>query len=141
MSTEENKSTSRKLIEESFNKGNYAVIDQIYAANHFNHDLPPGVPNTLEGIKQFTGMYRTAFPDLHTNIDQQIADGDKVVTRWTAHGTNKGSLLGIPPTNKSATITGMTIERYADGKIVETWNVFDQLGMMQQLGVIKAPGS
>lgn len=141
MSVEENKAISRKGIEEGFNKGNLAVVDQIYASNHVNHDNPPGLPNNLEGLKQFIGMYRTAFPDLHTKIDYQIGEGDKVVTHWTATGTNKGSLMGMPATNKTATITGTTIERFAGGKIVETWNTYDQLGMMQQLGVIKAPGS
>jgi steroid delta-isomerase-like uncharacterized protein len=140
MSGEENKAISRKGIKEAFNKGNLAVVDEIYAANHVNHDAPPNLPNTLGGLKQFIGMYRAAFPDLHTKIDLQIAEGDKVVTRWTATGTNKGSLFGMPATNKSATISGITIERFAGGKIVETWNIYDQLGMMQQLGMVPKPG-
>jgi len=140
MSVEENKAISRKGIEEGFNKGNLAVLDQIYASNHVNHDAPPGLPNNLDGLKQFIGMYRAAFPDLHTIVDAQIGEGDKVVTRWTATGTNKGSLFGMPATNKSVTITGITIERIAGGKIAETWNTYDQLGMMQQLGVVPAPG-
>jgi steroid delta-isomerase-like uncharacterized protein len=140
MSVEENKAISRRGIEEGFNKGNLAALDQIYAANHVNHDAPPGLPNNLEGLKQFIGMYRAAFPDLNTKIDHQIAEGDKVVTHWTATGTNKGSLMGMPATNTNATITGITIERIAGGKIVETWNTYDQVGMMQQLGVIQAPG-
>jgi steroid delta-isomerase-like uncharacterized protein len=139
MSTEENKAISRRGLEEGFNKGNLAALDQIYASNHVNHDTPPGLPNNMEGLKQFIGMYRAAFPDLHTNIDRQIAEGDKVVTQWTATGTNKGSLMGMPATNKSMTITGITIERFANSKIVETWNTYDQLGLMQQLGAIPAP--
>jgi steroid delta-isomerase-like uncharacterized protein len=142
MSVEENKAISRRDVDEGFNKGNLAALDQIYASNHVNHDNLPGLPNKVEGLKQFIGMYmyRVAFPDLNTKIDLQIAEGDRVVTHWTATGTNKGSLMGMPATNKRATITGTTIERFAGGKIVETRNTFDQVGMMQQLGVIPAPG-
>ena len=84
-------------------------------------------------------MYRNAFPDLHFTIDEQIAEGDKVVTRWTAHGTNKGELLGMPATDKSTTVTGIAVDRIANGKIAESWGIFDQFGMMQQLGVIPMP--
>ena len=138
MSVQENKAISQRGIEETFNKGNLAVVDQIYASNHVNHNTAPGFPNNLEGLKQFIGMYRAAFPDLYTRIDHQIGEGDKVVTHWTATGTHKGSLMGMPPTNKSVTITGITIERFVDGKIVETWNTYDQLGLMQQLGAMQA---
>lgn len=141
MSTEENKALSRRVIEEGFVKGNMAIVEQVFAANHVNHDAPPGLPGGPEGIKQFVSIYRTAFPDLQVVIDNQVAEGDKVATRWTSQGTNKGSLLGMPPTGKRATITGITIDRHAGGKIVETWNTFDQVGMMQQLGVIPAPGA
>jgi steroid delta-isomerase-like uncharacterized protein len=140
MSTEENKAISRRVIEEGFVKGNMVVVDALFAANHVNHDAPPGLPAGPEGLKQFVSIYRTAFPDLQIVIDQQVAEGDKVVTRWTSQGTNKGSLLGMPPTGKHATITGTTIDRHAGGKIVETWNTFDQVGMMQQLGVLPMPG-
>jgi steroid delta-isomerase-like uncharacterized protein len=85
-------------------------------------------------------VYRNAFPDVHFTIDEQIAEGDKVVTRWTGHGTHKGELAGIPATGKSATVTGMGVDRIVNGKIVESWGIFDQFGMMQQLGVIPAAG-
>lgn len=138
--SEQNKALSRRLIEEVFNKANLSAVDEIYAATHVNYDAPPGMPSGVEGTKQFIGMYRAAFPDLHTTIDDQIAEGDKVVTRWTAQGTNTGSLLGMPPTNKRAIITGITIDRVAGRKIAETWNSFDQLSMLQQLGLLPAPG-
>ena len=134
--SEQNKMISRRLIEEGFNKGNLAVVDEVCADNYVNHDAPPGLPPAREGIKAFIGMYRTAFPDLRSTIDEQIAEGDRVVTRWTAQGTNNGSMFGMPATGKRMTITGHVIDRIVGGKIVETWNTFDQLGMMQQLGVI-----
>jgi steroid delta-isomerase-like uncharacterized protein len=138
--SEQNKALSRRLIEEAFNKGNLTTVDEVYAGNLVNHSAPPGMAADREGTKQFIGMYRAAFPDLHTAIADQIADGDKVATRWTAQGTNKGSLFGAPATGKRATIAGITIDRIDGGKIVETWNTYDQLGMMQQLGLVPKPG-
>ena len=85
-------------------------------------------------------MYRSAFPDMQLTIEDQIAEGDKVVTRWTARGTHQGELMGIPPTGKQATVTGITVGRVANGKFVESWSNFDALGMMQQLGVVPVPG-
>ena len=140
MSVEENKALSRQVIEEGFDKGNMALLNELVAGNLVNHDTPPGIPPGIEGLKQVVGMYRTAFPDLRTTINLQVAEGDKVVTHWTSQGTNKGNLLGMPPTGKRATITGTTIDRIVGGKIVETWTTFDQVGMMQQLGVMPAPG-
>ena len=134
--SDQNKAISRRAIEEGFDKGNMAAVEEIFAANYVNHAAPPGMPGGVDGIKAFVGMYRTAFPDLKSTINLQIAEGDKVVTHWTAKGTNKGSLFGMPSTGKSATITGTTIDRIAGGKIVETWNTFDQVQMMQQLGVM-----
>jgi steroid delta-isomerase-like uncharacterized protein len=138
--SDQNKAISRRVIEEGFDKGNMAVVQELFATNHVNHAAPPGIPGGVEGIKAFINMYRTAFPDLKNTINLQVAEGDKVVTHWTAKGTNKGSLFGMPATGKSATITGTTIDRIAGGKIVETWNTFDQVQMMQQLGVIPTPG-
>ena len=138
--SDQNKAISRRVIEEGFDKGNMAVVGELFAANHVNHAAPPALPAGVEGIKAFVGMYRTAFPDLKSTINLQVAEGDRVVTHWTAKGTNKGSLFGMPATGKSATITGTTIDRITGGKIVETWNTFDQVQMMQQLGVMPMPG-
>jgi steroid delta-isomerase-like uncharacterized protein len=138
--SDQNKALSRRVVEEGYDKGNMTAIGELFAANHVNHSAPPGIPAGVEGIKAFVGMYRTAFPDLRNTVSLQVAEGDKVVTHWSATGTNKGSFMGMPPTGKSATITGTTIDRIAGGKIVETWTTFDQVQMMQQLGVIPAPG-
>ena len=138
--SEENKAITRHAIEEVWNKHNLAAIDEIYAPDAVNHTLPPGLPKGVEGNKAFTNMFLSAFPDTKMTVEQQIAEGDKVATRWIAQGTHKGELMGIPATGKQVTVTGISIERIAGGRIVETWDEFDQMGMMQQLGVIPAPG-
>ena len=84
-------------------------------------------------------MFLSAFPDTQMTVEDELADGDKVATRWTATGTHTGELMGIPPTGKQVTVTGMDINRLVGGKIVEHWGEFDQMGMMQQLGVVPAP--
>ena len=138
MSTETNKALSRRYLEEAFNQGKLNVLDEIIAKDHVSTGpgTLPGLPAGPEGDKQLITMYRNAFPDVHFTIDEQIAEGDKVVTRWTGHGTHKGELLGIPATGKSTTVTGIAVDRIVNGKIVENWGLFDQFGMMQQLGVI-----
>jgi predicted ester cyclase len=85
-------------------------------------------------------MYRGAFPDGRTTVEAVIAEGDKVVHRWTFRGTHRGELMGIPLTDNQVTITGTTLDRVSGGKMEEEWNNFDQLGMLQQLGVAPAPG-
>jgi steroid delta-isomerase-like uncharacterized protein len=140
VSAEENKALARRLIEEMFNRGNLDAADEIFAPDHVNHD--PGSPEEIrgpEGFKSYVGVYRTAFPDLRITIEDQVAEGDKVVTRWTASGTHQGDLMGIAPTGRRATVTGITIDRISGGKVEETWTNFDAMGMMQQLGVIPSP--
>ena len=141
MSTEANKAIVRRIFEEAFGQGNLAVLDEIIAPGQVNGGpgALPGMPSGPEGSKMLISAYRNAFPDLHFTIDEQIAEGDTVVTRWTAHGTHNGELAGLPPTGKPATVVGMGIDRVENGKIVESWGLFDQFGMLQQLGVIPAP--
>jgi steroid delta-isomerase-like uncharacterized protein len=140
MSTEENKAISRRSFEEAWNKGNLAVIDEVVAANYVGHD--PAIPNLRgpAGMRQLITMYRTAFPDIQFTIEDQAAEGDKVVTRWTARGSHQAELMGIAPTNKQATVTGIGIDRFVNGKIEESWGNWDTLGMLQQLGVVPTPG-
>jgi steroid delta-isomerase-like uncharacterized protein len=141
MLSETNKTVSRRFFEEVFGKGKLNVLDEIIASDHVNSGpgTLPGLPTGPEGAKQLITVYRNAFPDIRFTVDEQIAEGDKVVTRWTAHGTNKGELLGMPATGKSSTVTGIVIDRLVNGKIAESWAIFDQFGMMQQLGVIPTP--
>jgi steroid delta-isomerase-like uncharacterized protein len=138
MSTEDNKALVRRFHAEIWSQGNLTVVDELCAPNFIYH-TPSGPIQGLEGFKQYVTMYRTAFPDLYIPIDDMIAEADKVVTRWTARGTHKGDLMGIPPTGKQVTIPGILIGRFEGGKFVEGWIEFDALGMMQQLGVIPAP--
>ena len=136
--SEQNKALARRALEEVWNQGKLAVVDELTASNAISHDpnVPGGKFTGVEGAKQYVQVYRAAFPDVHITIDDQIAEGDKVVTRWTAIGTHKGGLMGVPPTNKRATVTGIAIDRYQGGKVVESWTSYDMLGLLQQLGVV-----
>jgi steroid delta-isomerase-like uncharacterized protein len=136
MSAEENKAIARRDFEEVWNQGNLSAIDEIYTTDYIRHDAVIGDTQGPEGVKQVVTMYYTAFPDLHLTIEDIIAEGDKVAYRWTGSGTHKGELMGIAPTGKHGTMTGINIFRIASGKIVEGWISSDALGMLQQLGVI-----
>jgi len=141
MLSETNKTVSRRFFEEVFSRGRLNLLDEIIAKDHVNSGPGslPGLPNGPEGTKQLVTVYRNAFPDVDFTINEQIAEGDKVVTRWTAKGTHKGELMGTPATGKSATVTGIAVDRLVNGKIAESWGIFDQFGMLQQLGVIPTP--
>ena len=139
MSAEENKAIARRFFEEVWNKGNLDVIDETHAAGYVLHD-PTGDIQGTEGLRQFVMGYLTAFPDFHVTIEDAIAEGDMVVLRWTVTGTHKGELMGISPTDKEMTMTGITMGRIASGKIVEAWNNLDAVGMLQQLGIIPTMG-
>ena len=138
MSTEDNKALMRRFIEEVFNKKNLAAIDEFIAPNHVDHTLPPFLPTTPEGTKKAIGMFLTAFPDVQLTVEDMIADGDTVVTRYTSRGTQQGVFMGIPPTGRHVEVSSIIIARIADGKIVEEWGLDDQMGMLQQLGMIPA---
>jgi steroid delta-isomerase-like uncharacterized protein len=143
MSIEENKALVRRLIEEVWNQGHLAVFDELYAPDFLFHD--PGLPQvrTREEDKQWIAGVLKAFPDFHLTIEDLIAEGDQVVMRWTFRGTNTGALvtpIPLPATGKQVTGAGITIVRFAGEKAVEAWNQGDNLGEMQQLGLIPAPG-
>lgn len=138
MSTEGNKALMHRFLEEVFNKKNLAAIDEFIAPNQVDHTLPPFLPTTPEGTKRAIGMYLKAFPDLHLTVEDMFAEGDKVVTRFTSRGTQKGAFVGMPPTGKQVTVSTIVIARIAEGKIVEQWGLDDQMGMLQQLGLIPA---
>ena len=140
MTTEENKANARRFVDEVVSRGNLALIDELLAPDFVDHTGPPGVPPNREGAKTFFAMLRSAFPDLHVTIDDQITEGDRVVLRTTSHGTMKGEFAGMPPSGKSATWAAVHILRFANGKTVEHWDVQDRLSMLQQLGFAEAPG-
>lgn len=143
MSTEQNKAIVRRWYLEIFNQNRLDVADEIHTHTYTNHDpyAPPGGFGVgPQATRNVVALYRTAFPDVQFTIDAQVAEGDKVATRWTATGTNTGSLNGRPPTNRRITISGISVERFEDSKIAETWGNWDFLGMLQQLGVMPAAG-
>jgi predicted ester cyclase len=140
MSAEENKAMVRRFVEEVWNKGNVGVIDEIGSPDWVEHD--PDRPEELRGLgdaKRRVEEVRSAFPDLYVTLEDLIAEGEKVVSRWRARGTHQGELLGIPPTGRQVEFTGMRIQRISGGKFVETWHQPDTLGMMRQLGLISEP--
>jgi steroid delta-isomerase-like uncharacterized protein len=140
MSAEQNKAICRRADEELFNRGNLDVADELFAVDYVYHDPTGGEDwRGPEGVKRYVSMFRTAFPDLHLTIEDQIAEGDKVAYRWTARGTHQGELMGIAPTGNRVTVTGIAIARLADGKIEEMWESSDALGLMRQLGVVPSP--
>jgi len=115
------------------------LVDESFAPDFINHD-PMVAVGGAEGVKQLIASATGAFPDLHFTIEDMIAEGDRVTIRGTYQGTHQGDFMGIPATGKAATIPAIYILRMTQGKIAETWVVQDNLGMMQQLGVIPAPG-
>ncbi len=136
MSAEELKAMARRYIEEVWNKGNLALIDEMFAPDYLNHSPNTGQMAGPEGLKQLIAGFRRAAPDLHLTIDDMLAEGDRVVTRWTARGTHQGELMGIPPTGRQITVSAIVIDRIVEGRIVEHWAGRDDLGMYQQLGLI-----
>src|SRR4028118_1208905 len=138
MSAEECKALTCRAFE-AINQKNLDALDEMVASDIIDHDPVPGQGPGLEGVKQYFSSMHTAFPDVQMNIDDMIAEGDKVVARVNVGGTHQGEFMGIDPTGNRVTITGIDILRIADGKIVEHWGKFDDLSMMQQLGVISEP--
>jgi len=131
---------SRRIFEEVWNKKDLTVIDEIVAPDYLHHDPQnPNVTGGVEGYKQFVRQYQSAFPDLVMTIDEEIEAGDTVITRWTARGIHNGDLLGLPRTGRSISVTGISVARTNHGKITESWNVWDTLGMLHQLGAIHQP--
>jgi predicted ester cyclase len=141
MSTEQNKALVRKLVEEVINQGNISMIDEFLIPDFVEHEeLPPGIPPGREAPKVLFTMLRSAFPDLKATIEHLIAEGDEVVFHMTWTGTHEGEFMGIPPTGKRISINVIDILGIAEGKFVEHWGVMDSMAMMQQLGVVPAPG-
>ena len=138
MLTEDNKAIVRRVFE-AINEKNWAVLDDVFSAGCIFHG-PWGEEKVTQLIKRVALMMYDAFPDHHLTIEDMIVEGNKVVTRATAQGTHKNDFMGIAPTGKQFTMTGIWIYYIADGKIIEDWEVLDQLGMMQQLGAIPPMG-
>jgi steroid delta-isomerase-like uncharacterized protein len=136
---------SRRLLEQSFNTGSFDLIDQFVAPEALNHD--PALPAQMrdlrgpDALKRIVAMYRAAFPDLRMTVDDVIASGDKVVLRWHSEGTHRGELAGLAPTGVHGMATGISIDQWRDGKIVEAWAEWDNMGLARQLGAAPPEGS
>jgi steroid delta-isomerase-like uncharacterized protein len=136
--SEENKALARKFLQ-MFELGEPNKADEIVAADYYNHDAPD--PNIgLEGVKATVTGFKKAFPDAQLEVAFQLAEGDKVVTRYTWSGTHQGEYFGVPATGKPVNWTSMVAFRIVDGKISEAWLNYDRLGVMQQFGVAPTPG-
>jgi steroid delta-isomerase-like uncharacterized protein len=134
--SEENKAVARRFLE-VFSTGDVAALDEFVASDVAVHDpQDPFAGNGLEGVKKSISMYREAFPDLSFEVEFQVAEGDYVVSRWVGTGTHEGELMGVQPTHDKSTVTGIGIDRIQDGKIVEAWNNWDTLGLLQNIGAI-----
>ena len=136
MSSEQNKAIVRRLLEEPW-KGDLGVVDELVDSKYVGHD--PSLPEPLHGPSDFKAniaTYRAAYSDARITVDEQIAEGDRVATRWTGRGKHDGDLMGVTPTGKQVTVSGLTLSRLANGKVIEEYTNWDTFGMMQQLGVV-----
>jgi predicted ester cyclase len=135
--SEENKAVVRREVEEMFAQGNLDAADEIYHPDYVSHEPTSGDIRGIEGAKQFVAAFRQAFPDLQNTIEDMVAEGDKVAMRFRGSGTHLGETEAFgSPTGNRVEITGIAIERVAEGKIVEDWTNYDALGLLQQLGLV-----
>jgi steroid delta-isomerase-like uncharacterized protein len=140
--SEENKALVRRYFEEIWDEGNLELIDELFTTNFVRHG-PTATEGEVRGLEDFKGlvsMYRSAFPDLRVPIEDLIAEGERVVSRWTARGTHQGELMGMAPSGNQASVTGIIVDRIEGGKIEEEWVDYDTLRLMQQIGGVSQPG-
>jgi steroid delta-isomerase-like uncharacterized protein len=135
--SEQNKARIRRVIEEVYNRGDLDLVDEVAASDLIIHAASQDIRGR-EGAKQYVATLRAGFPNLHFTIEDQVAEGDTVVTRWTARGTHGGEFQGVPATGREVLMTGTDIDRMAGGRVVECWSHADELGLMRQLGAAEA---
>jgi steroid delta-isomerase-like uncharacterized protein len=138
VTAEVNKDVARRYYQAVLNRGDVDALDELAAPNYLEHDPLPGRGTGRDGLKDRVRMLRSAFGQQFT-LEDVIAEGDKVVVRWTGSGKHEGEFMGIPPTGKSFTIAGIDIHRIQDETMAEHWHVVDQLSLLQQLGIIPQP--
>jgi steroid delta-isomerase-like uncharacterized protein len=143
MSAQGNTQVAKRMIEEVWNQGNFEIASElIHPDAVLRYDRVTALDSHgPQGLQETVARFRAAFPDLTLAIEDTIAQGDCVATRWTATGTHRGDLLGLAPTGEAVAITGITIDRFKNAKIIEAWSNWDTLGLMQQIGAAPAPGS
>jgi steroid delta-isomerase-like uncharacterized protein len=139
MTTAENKKVVAAFVEDVINQGRLDRADDLVALDFVELDPLPGQQQGREGLKDVIGGMRAAFPDLHWVLDEVVAEGDRVVSRFTWTGTHRATFLGIPSTGRKVAVKGVVIDRLADGKMADSRILMDSLGLMQQLGVLPTP--
>jgi steroid delta-isomerase-like uncharacterized protein len=135
-SLEQNKALMRNYIEEAWNKGNLDFIDKNFSSDYVSHGTFPGQPTSRDDVKSVINTIRNTIPDLHITIEDMLAEGDKVASRWVTKGTHKGDLMGAKPTGNKISVSETAVFRVKDGKVVEGWANRDDLGFLQQIGLI-----
>ena len=127
------------FIQELFTQGDLGAVDRYVAPGFVNHDLPfPGAPDGPDGLRHAAATFRAACPDWHSDLEQLVEEGDVVVETFTARGTHRGELMGVPATGKPLELRGINVWRIADDRIVERWGRLDELGLVRQLGLVPA---
>jgi steroid delta-isomerase-like uncharacterized protein len=134
--TTDNKALVKTFIDRLFTEGDLSALDELAAPDYVDHDPPFGATGTVDGWRAMASMIRDAFPDWHSDLHALYTDDDVVIERFTASGTHKGEIFGIPATDTVCSLPGINIFRVRDGRIVERWGRVDELGMMRQLGVV-----
>jgi steroid delta-isomerase-like uncharacterized protein len=137
---EANRERARRIVEELWNGRDTTNAGELIAEDVVDHNLGPGEFGGLDGFKEHHAEFMRGSSDLHIQLEDTVAEGDKVVVRLTWRGTHDGTMFGIPPTGKSITVTNITIYRFRDGKLVDVWRNQDTLGMLEQMGVAPPAG-
>lgn len=138
MSTDKNKARKRRYCE-AFNARDLRVFDELFAPGYVLHIAGSPDVRGAEALRQLMSASFRSLPDVQLTVDDMIAEGEKVVTRWTLRFTHSGEFLGVAPTHRQVTVTGLTVDKFLDERIVEAWEVFDALGMMRQMGAVPRP--
>ena len=139
MSIVENKAIVRRFLEGIFSQGNPDVVDELADPDFVVHDPSSEAGQVdAEGVKESIAWSHSAFPDLRVTIEDQVAEGDKVATRWRVRGTHQGEMMGVSATGKQVAFTGTQTDYISGGKIVESWSNWDTLGMLHRIGAVPA---
>jgi steroid delta-isomerase-like uncharacterized protein len=133
--SEQNKTLARRWFEDLFSQGDLDVAEEILSAGFLDH-LPREEERGIEELKHYVSIYRSAFPDIEDTVEEIVAEADKVVVRWRSRGTHLGEFMGVAPTGRDVTFTGMRLFRIAENKIAESWVNIDERGLQEQLGAV-----